>query len=266
MLRRLLRALARPPAPPPAPASPPLAAPRAVVSGWRLADEGLATVVDTDFDVDFAAGGGLTSPAPGLWTGRVLGEVWCRRLRREVERWEAARRRGEVRLEPPNSMHQYGIPLEALGLGELGYALFAGELWARALTLPGVGGPLHSVTGFVVRYGYEGDEALAQHVDDADATLSLCLDDDADGSELVMEGLRCGLHLDHPLGPGEGFTYTHRAGYALLHPGKHRHRVLPIRRGSRLSLILWARGPDSRARFEAEAEAGRCPPWCGARR
>lgn len=264
MLRRLLRALRPPLRPPSPPVAPPALAPAPLPAPWTLRDEGLAAVVDTDFDVDFADGGGLVALHPGVYAGRVLGEVWCRRMAREVRAYEAALRAGARAVEPPNSMHQYGIPLEAMGLGGLGMALFHGPLWERSRALlPGVSGALHRVTGFVVRYGEGGDLDLGQHVDDADATLSLCLEGDAEGSEVIFEGLRCGLHLDHPLRPGERFAYAHRPGQAVLHSGKHRHRVAPIRRGTRLGLILWARALASRERFEAAAAAGHCPAWCG---
>ena len=234
----------------------PVRAGRAGPVAYRPGDPGLIEVPELE-------AGGLEEVAPGVFQGRLLPEEWTGRLLEEVERWEAALLRGEVREEPPNSMHRYGAPLERLGLAALGDRLLARGLAARMeLSFPGTG-PLTESHAFIVRYGAGGDDGLDLHVDDSDVTLSLCLGGRFSGSGLQFEGVRCGLHLDHPARPEEISTVAHRPGEGVLHLGKRRHRVLPITAGSRVGLILWARRSGSRERFEAEADAGRCLPECG---
>ena len=201
---------------------------------------------------------------PGALAGPLLRPAWCAGLAAAARAWESQLLRGEAQVQPPTSMHSYGLPLEALGLEALAGELMDLGLWALGRSALGgpVDGPMVEVNGFLVRYGELGDESLGQHVDDSDLTLSLCLEGPAEGAALQLEGARCGLHLDGRVRPEERAQLDPGVGEATLHWGKLRHRVLPVRSGSRLSLILWARGADSKARFLAEAEAGRCPPWC----
>ena len=74
-----------------------------------------------------------------------------------------------------------------------------------------------------------------------------------------MLGLRCDLHRDTELLPGERFEYRHEPGVAVLHAGRHRHRVEKLRSGERRNLIVWCRDASQRA---VAANALACQPWC----
>jgi hypothetical protein len=119
------------------------------------------------------------------------------------------------------------------------------------------GSQLDGEHAFLAEYSRGGDEELGFHVDDSAVTLNLCLGTDFSGSELYFEGLRCDQHRQTWAGPDESFEYEHEPGVAILHAGRHRHGVLPLRRGARRNLILWCQSS------EAKAAAASCQPWCG---
>lgn len=268
--RRLRPTLGRGGAPSVRVPAPRPAAPLAPAAGWRAppaAPHARPTVAPPGPE-DGAPGGtlghALRPLGPGALFGPLLSPAWCAQLAAAAADFEARLLAGEVQAPPPTSMHAYGLPLDVLGLDDLAMQLMGAGLWSRGRAALGgpVDGPLVEANGFLVRYGGLGDQSLGQHVDDSDLTLTLCLEGPAEGAELQLEGARCGLHLDGPVRPEERLRAQPAVGEGALHWGKLRHRVLPVRSGSRLSLVVWARGADSRARFEAEAEAGRCPPWC----
>jgi hypothetical protein len=159
-------------------------------------------------------------------------------------------------------MHDHGAMLGPLGLDG-----FVDELRDRLAPrlgelYPGVGGAsLDGHHSYLVEYGRDLDEDLGFHVDDSEVTLNLCLGDDFSGAELVLLGRRCDAHRQTPVLPGETLEIEHEPGRAVLHAGRHRHRVDPIRRGVRRNLIAWLRSSSYRA--AAEEPGAACPPWCG---
>jgi hypothetical protein len=156
----------------------------------------------------------------------------------------------------PNSMHEYGFGVEAIG--GLAWAAMLGEglLSAAAPLFPGVTGPVVDVHAFVAAYGPGRDTSLSLHVDDSTLTLNLCLGDRFRGGEVVFEGVRCPAHRQGPLSAAERFGWEPRPGEAVLHRGAHRHHVSPVWEGRRTHLIVWGRVAD-------RAELGGCAPWCG---
>ena len=197
---------------------------------------------------------------PRVYSLRLLSPAACRGLLGELDRRreELAARGGTTR--SPNSMHDYGATLSDLGLEDLARELRS--VWVAplaALLFGDVGGAqLDGEHAFLAEYERGGDEDLGFHVDDSAMTLNLCLGEDFSGSELYFEGLRCDVHRQTWATPGETFEYRHEPGVAILHAGRHRHGVLPLRRGKRRNLILWCQSS------EAKAAAASCQPWCGA--
>lgn len=114
---------------------------------------------------------------------------------------------------------------------------------------------------YLVEYGQELDEDLGFHVDDSEVTLNLCLGEDFSGAELMLLGARCDVHRQTPVVGSEVIEVEHEPGQAVLHAGRQRHRVDPIRRGIRRNLIAWLRSASYRE-SEGEREPS-CRPWCG---
>jgi hypothetical protein len=186
----------------------------------------------------------------------LLAPEACARLLREVDRRQAAGGRGAP---PPNSMHDHAVDLRALGFGALLDSLHARLApLARELLPEFAARGLDAHHSYLVDYSKEGDEDLGFHVDDAEATINICLGGDFRGAELVMMGLRCDLHRQTPVRPEEEVEIEHAAGVAIVHAGRHRHRVERIRSGRRRNLIVWSRSSASRA----GPRTLECAPWC----
>lgn len=202
---------------------------------------------------------------PGVFVVRMLRPESCRRLLAVIE----ARRERALAMgaspTPPNSMHDHGFVLDALGLG--GCLADLRARWLAPITaacFPDFGGAhLDRHHAYVVEYARDRDEELGFHADDSEVTLNLCLGDEFQGAELTMLGLRCDLHRQSPVRAGEVFEIVHEPGVAVLHAGRHRHRVEPLRRGSRRNLIVWCRDTSRRAAPGTEARSAGCAPWCG---
>lgn len=168
---------------------------------------------------------------------------------------ESALRAPEGPGAPPNSMHEYGFGVEAIGGDAWAQRLGQELLSAAAGLFPGVEGPVVDVHAFIAAYGPGRDHALALHVDDSTLTLNVCLGDAFTGGEVVFEGVRCPAHRQEALLPGERVVWAPRPGAAVLHRGAHRHHVRPVESGRRTHLIVWGR-------VERRAELAGCAAWC----
>jgi hypothetical protein len=216
---------------------------------------------DEDYAPDFRSWvRGKPAPArellPRVFQAPLLSPDSCARILSEVDR----RRRGARRdLPSPNSMHDHAVDLRALGFGTLLDALHARLAPLAEQLLPEfAAGGLDSHHSYLVDYSSGGDEDLGFHVDDAEATINICLGGDFRGAELVMMGLRCDLHRQTPVRAEEEVEIEHAPGVAVLHAGRHRHRVERIRSGRRRNLIVWSRSSALRA----GPRALECAPWC----
>lgn len=171
------------------------------------------------------------------------------------------------RLEPPNSMHEYGVVLADVGLTPFMDKLLTCGVRpvARHLFQAFSGDRLDGHHGYLVEYGRGADAELGFHADDSEVTLNLCLGDADErgpafeGAELTLMGLRCELHRQSDVRADEVIELQHEPGTAILHAGAHRHRVEPIRSGRRRNLILWCRSSERRTGPRRLA----CTPWCG---
>jgi len=199
---------------------------------------------------------------PQVFAGRILSKPWCEHLLSRVSEYEQ-------KLEgkspaPSNSMHEAAILTEALGLTEAMNDLALNYLspLARQLYPEYLPADLSGQHSYVVRYGEDEDWDLGFHIDDSQVTLNLCLSENFEGAELVLEGVRCPIHVDTPSDEAEVFEWVHQPGIAILHAGKNRHRVRPIRSGRRINLIVWGQEESERALWLRAFHAGRCLPWC----
>lgn len=162
----------------------------------------------------------------------------------------------------PSSMHDHGVALESLGMAGwvddlLDRATGLGQLLAERFAEVG-GDSIDGHYSYLVDYGKSGDEDLGFHVDDSEVTLNLCLGETFSGSELVMLGRRCDAHRQTPVQAGETVEILHEPGSLVMHAGRHRHRVDPIRRGRRRNLIAWLRSST----YRSDHAAKECPDWC----
>lgn len=214
----------------------------------------------TDFELgadDFVSGE-ARALAPGVLLVPLLTPAACGRVLAEIE----ARREALAFKRPPSSMHDHGVMTSSIGMDALVDKLRGRLADLIAAHFPLQGGPdIDHHHSYLVEYGHELDEDLGFHVDDSEVTLNLCLGEEFSGAELVLLGARCDVHRQTPVVASEVIEVEHEPGQAVLHAGRQRHRVDPIRRGVRRNLIAWLRSASYR---EGEGErAPSCRPWCG---
>ncbi len=197
-----------------------------------------------------------TEVGPRVYQLPVLRPEACARFLAWVDERQA---RLTERADAPNSMHEHGVNLTALGLAPLLDAIHARLAPVARRLLPEFAPyALDTHHSYLVDYSRDTDEELGFHVDDSEVTINLCLGDHFRGAELVMMGLRCDLHRQTAVRPSEEIEVVHSIGHAVLHAGRHRHRVDPIRSGRRRNLIIWSRSSMLRSAPQPLA----CTPWC----
>ncbi|KZS07537.1 2-oxoglutarate and iron-dependent oxygenase domain-containing protein 2 [Daphnia magna] len=160
---------------------------------------------------------------------------FCNRLVSEIDHFnETSMPKGR-----PNSMNNYGVLLDELGLNEglltplrkkylepISQFLFPEE--------KGMEFDSHKV--FTVNYEENKDTELAFHFDNSEVTLNVCLLENCEGGELFFGAP----------GSDKGFGYIHEAGMAVIHRGSALHCVLPLLSGRRVNLVMWMRSSSVR--------------------
>ena len=166
----------------------------------------------------------------------------------EIRTLEIWSRENKVEINPPNSMHDYGIELSILKLDHI-LQSFVEEVASRFVRhhFPAFFDyEIDHHHSFTVTYGSTHNRSLGFHADDSEVTFNFCLDGDFVGSELYFQGRRCFDHLQTLHRPEEHIEVEQKIGQCIVHAGKHRHGVLPILDGERRSLIVWTRSEKYR--------------------
>ena len=267
--KRILRRLRHGAVPTPTPAPTPTLRrrpPPPTLDAYVLTHPSLSTLQAAHLHPDFAAALHDGSPAalrstlsevhPDIYALRPMSDAWQQMMLEEVFHFEQWVLETGCRHDPPNSMNQYGVILDQIGLqGALAALTETAVRPLAAQVFPQVGATLDEHHGFVVEYRPGADVDLGFHVDASDVTLNLCLGSIFSGGQLYFEGRRCESHRQTGCSDSDRFVWEHAPGTALLHAGKHRHGALRIASGERINLILWCR--DSQAVPPED-----CPPWC----
>mmetsp|Transcript_35486 Transcript_35486/g.73024 ORF Transcript_35486/g.73024 Transcript_35486/m.73024 type:complete len:453 (+) Transcript_35486:155-1513(+) len=233
------------------------------VDGWFLPElrQALAQWQQTGdvSSIDISAFPGLRLEAPGVVSFQCLQPSFCDQLLAEAKHYTA---HPEMPQRAPNSMHNYGVVLNAIGMRPsfdqvlqrymcaIG-ALFFGDDHLRATHIGSELAHLHNLGGasldehhtFIVRYSPEQDRDLDMHVDDCDITFNFGLSDSHNfgGSDLAFCGMSATAQLRQHV-----HTYSHSKGRCILHAGKRRHGALAVTRGERASLIMWTKSSSFR--------------------
>ncbi|CAN0101833.1 unnamed protein product, partial [Heterosigma akashiwo] len=204
-------------------------------------------------------------PVPGTWTLPLLSPAFCAAVSDELQHYEqlaraaAAGGGGEGRLPLPLRHDGNLGALQDVGFAPLLAALgrLLGPLLPRlGLVGPGARAEVHHA--FVTRNwpGREENATFKVHRDRSDLTINVCLQASDD-----LEGSTVGLYRDPSANPDSRdslsrretagilvpseedrvYTFTHAVGKALIHSGSQWHRTDPCTRGTRASLIAWAR-------------------------
>ncbi|KAH8097450.1 procollagen-lysine 5-dioxygenase [Aureococcus anophagefferens] len=206
-----------------------------------------------------------TVEAPGVVSFPALTDDFCDALVREVDHY----RRSGLPSRNPNSMNQYGLILNDVGMRGTFSAFLKYVLLPVGARLFGddrdrsraVGGEAHAGEDwggsslddhhtFVVQYAKGRDIHLDMHIDECDVTFNFGLTDAARfaGNDLTF----CGMYYAETH-RRRSATYKHARGRCVVHSGKRRHGALDIEDGERASLIMWTKS----SAFHATAEYAR---------
>ncbi|KAM6423470.1 2-oxoglutarate and iron-dependent oxygenase domain-containing protein 2 isoform 2-T2 [Liasis olivaceus] len=165
----------------------------------------------------------------------IFTKEFCQAFIEELEHFE----RSEMPKGRPNSMNNYGVLLNELGLDE-NFVTPLREKYLQPLTAllyPDCGGSrLDSHKAFVVKYALHEDLDLGTHYDNAEVTLNVCL-----GKEFT-EGSLYFSEFRQDVNPVPNYLEVeHVPFYGLFHRGGQLHGALPIASGERRNLIIWMR-------------------------
>ena len=119
-----------------------------------------------------------------------------------------------------------------------------------------------SIHSYIVRYGAEYDRELGLHVDDSIVTMNLCLNDGFSGSDLILNGTRCPIHMDTEILDNHETCIKQKKGFMTLHAGKNRHYVTPIESGERYNLIAWCQNNDEKNQWFEALTNNYCLDYC----
>jgi hypothetical protein len=205
----------------------------------------------------------LREESLGVYSFPLFSPAFCEALVAELASFEAS----GLPASRPNSMNNYGVVVNLIGLGPfmdslqeevakpIAERLFGAKRAAASAadadsgsmgvdgndddddkgTSIGEGDWLDSHHTFSVRYTSGEDLGLDVHTDDSDVTLNVCLGEPGfQGSGLVF----CG-----GLGAPDHRTfrkrYKHELGRCVVHLGRQRHGADDITAGVRTNLIMW---------------------------
>lgn len=191
----------------------------------------------------------LHSRTNDVYVFPMFSDLFCKMLREEFQHFEAS----GLPSSRPNSMNNYGLIINDIGMSPLVDALLAKVIRPLAAILyPQFGGSLDHHHSFIVQYRPDGDLSLDMHTDDSEITLNVCITEDFEGGILDFCGQR-GLP-DHRV---HSEALVHRLGYGVLHLGEQRHGAREIKTGERDNLILWFKSSSYRLSDEFQLRGGR---------
>ncbi len=128
-----------------------------------------------------------TEAATGVYSFPAFTREFCVKLLDEIDHFAAS----GLPSSRPNSMNNYGVILDDLGLTAMVAALrtrFFVPL-TRHLYPDHGGGSLDQHHAFAVEYSMTTDRELGFHHDASDVTLNVCLGQEFSGGELFFRGL-----------------------------------------------------------------------------
>ncbi|XP_044296453.1 2-oxoglutarate and iron-dependent oxygenase domain-containing protein 2 isoform X2 [Varanus komodoensis] len=165
---------------------------------------------------------------------------FCQAFIEELENFEQS----EMPKGRPNSMNNYGVLLNELGMDETVITPLR-EKYLQPLTAllyPDCGGScLDSHKAFVVKYNLHEDLDLSSHYDNAEVTLNVSLGKDFSEGNLYF------AEFKQDANPVPKYIEVeHVPFHGLLHRGGQMHGALPIASGERWNLIVWMRASSIR--------------------
>jgi len=167
-------------------------------------------------------------------------------------------------VNPTNSMHSSAVSTQELGIKNF-VDTFAKDILedvVNSLFLNRSKIIFDSIHSYIVRYGAKYDRELGLHVDDSIVTMNLCLNDGFSGSDLILNGTTCPIHMDTAIINNQEICIKQKKGFMILHAGKNRHYVTPIESGERYNLIAWCQNNDEKNKWFEALNNNHCLDYC----
>jgi hypothetical protein len=171
----------------------------------------------------------------GVYSFNVFTTEFLQLFNEEIDHFYKVSKQQNIPVRRPNSMNNYGVVVNEIGLRPLITAFQQRYLWPISrLLFPVEASQFDTHHSFIVRYQANEDLGLDMHIDDSDVTFNVCLGYKFTDSTLIF----CGMfgapdHRQHSI------TYTHQVGRAIMHLGSRRHGADDISSGTRSNLIIW---------------------------
>lgn len=180
----------------------------------------------------------------GVYSFNVFNDTFLRMLNEELDNFYKVSEVESIPVRRPNSMNNYGVILNEIGMRPMITAFQQTYLWPLSRHLfPAQASQFDDHHSFIVRYRAGEDLGLDMHTDDSDVTFNVCLGEQFTGATLSF----CGM-FGAPNHRKHTHTYHHKVGRAILHLGNRRHGADDIESGRRCNLIIWNHNYEYRAR------------------
>lgn len=171
-----------------------------------------------------------------IYSFNALSDEFIRLFTEELAHFYAMAAEFDLEVRRPNSMNNYGVIVNDIGMRNLISNFQQRYLLPLAQRLfPVEGAHLDDHHSFIVRYQADEDLGLDMHTDDSDVTFNVCLGEQFTGAKLQF----CG-DMGQPNHRQWTHEYQHQVGRAVLHLGSRRHGAEDIESGTRLNLIVWS--------------------------
>ena len=224
---------------------------------------------DSSHGTEKMKGLNFLEPTKDVFHFPLLKPDYCAKIYEELLRYEeVASARPELDL-PYFVRHDGNFgSLEDCGFGPLLQAIEKEFVPLVKKPMPDKG-ECHVYHAFLKRDWVEREEnsTFKIHCDKSDITFNICLEASSD-----LTGSTVGFYDNPPEPNSEGeipnerqrrHTLSHRVGYAVMHGGTSWHKTDPITKGSRASIIVWARWAGQPCK-SCGASMGATWPFCKA--
>jgi len=183
---------------------------------------------------------------PGVYSFQCFTSDFLQMFNEEIDNFYEISEKHQIPIHRPNSMNNYGVIVNEIGMRPLITSFQQNYLWPMARRLfPKEGAQFDDHHSFIVRYRADEDLGLDMHTDDSDVTFNVCLGEVFTGATLSF----CGM-FGAPDHRKWSHTYQHQVGRAILHLGSRRHGADDIDSGSRSNLIVWNHNWEWRSSLE----------------
>lgn len=176
-----------------------------------------------------------------IYSFPIFTEEFCKHLNEELEHFKQNTQGRSL----PNTMNFEGVSLDEMGfsftfLTTLIKNYF--QVLTKLLFPNWGGGAIDSFKSFVVQYDKDKYPSLSKHFDNAEVSMSICLNSNFEGGDLQLEQM-LGQEDNSEMEP---VVVKQKVGQCILHRSRQFHFAHPITSGVRTNMIVWMRSSTVR--------------------